>query len=142
MIDAKHTPTLKPCPFCGGDAAIEQVDGSTGNARWTVGCNDTDEGEEGGAFSVLCYGYQSLTTFGTKAEAIAAWNRRAVNSHDAREALVKELVAALGEARSMLRIVAIDDEADAVFDKAWAKGLATIDAALARAKAEIGEGKG
>lgn len=63
---------LKPCPFCGGEATFEEVKhGDTSN--WTVGCEDED-GE--------CYGYQSLTSFARKAEARAAWNRRAAPAAD------------------------------------------------------------
>ena len=62
---------LLPCPFCGGEASLEQAEGSLGRMRWTVGCNErTDDG------AILCYGYQSLTTFATKREAAEAWNRR------------------------------------------------------------------
>ena len=53
-----------PCPFCGGAAEVEDARGSGG---WSVGCADQ---------SGDCYGYQSLTTFPRKSEAIAAWNRR------------------------------------------------------------------
>lgn len=67
MVDEK----LSPCPWCGSAAEIEHV-GTKFGVRWTVGCNErADDG------SVLCYGYQSLTTFATKREAITAWNRRA-----------------------------------------------------------------
>lgn len=31
---------LLPCPFCGGEASIETTEGSMGEARYTVGCND------------------------------------------------------------------------------------------------------
>ena len=71
-----ETERIAPCPFCGGEAKLEKVSGSTGNSRWTVGCNETDENDGGSAFSILCYGYQSLTIFATKQEAIIAWNRR------------------------------------------------------------------
>ena len=77
---------LLPCPFCGGEATLEEVpEKSMGGIRWTVGCNETDEDEEGGAFAVLCYGYQSLTTFATQHEAIAAWNRRASDARHAED---------------------------------------------------------
>ena len=62
---------LLPCPFCGGEASFERVECSLGRMRWTVGCNETDEDD-----AVLCYGYQSLTTFATKRDAAEAWNRR------------------------------------------------------------------
>ena len=78
------TEAMRPCPFCGGEATIEITEGSMGQRRFTVGCNDAGaeaEKAENGMI-VLCYGYQSLTTFGTKAEAIAAWNRRALAEQD------------------------------------------------------------
>lgn len=62
------TADLLPCPWCGGKARMESVD-----VRWSIGCEEiTAEG------AVLCYGYQSLTTFATQREALAAWNRRYV----------------------------------------------------------------
>lgn len=72
MSDLPQAQTqLLPCPFCGGSAELEKDNGVIEEVRWTVGCNErTDDG-------VLCYGYQSFTTFATQREAIAAWNRRA-----------------------------------------------------------------
>lgn len=58
---------MKPCPFCGGKATIEEVPTVSG-ANWSVGCSDEDG---------QCYGYQSLQTFARKCEAVEAWNRRA-----------------------------------------------------------------
>ena len=69
--------TLLPCPFCGGEAKLEEVS-EHGSVRWSVGCNETDADPDESAFAVLCYGYQSLTTFATQREAAAAWNRRAI----------------------------------------------------------------
>jgi len=65
---------LKSCPFCGGEAALESVEEPVpspyrGAGSWSVGCMTDEEGR--------CYGYQSLTTFARRSEAIAAWNRRA-----------------------------------------------------------------
>lgn len=54
-------------------------------------------------------------------EANAAFIVRAVNSHD-------DLVAALKEARSMLKVVSIDEAED--YRQSWERGLAKIDAAL------------
>jgi len=57
---------LLPCPFCGGPAELEEVDGG----GWSVGC------EEKPLSVHYCMGYQSLTSFATKREAISAWNTR------------------------------------------------------------------
>jgi hypothetical protein len=57
---------LAPCPFCGGPAELEEVDGG----GWSVGC------EEKALSLHYCMGYQSLTSFATKREAITAWNTR------------------------------------------------------------------
>jgi hypothetical protein len=57
---------LAPCPFCGGPAELEETDAG----GWSVGCEEK-------ALSVhYCMGYQSLTSFATKREAVAAWNMR------------------------------------------------------------------
>lgn len=63
--------TILPCPFCGGPASIEEVDN---NGRWkfSVGCST-----DGNGASDFCMGYQSLTTFSTRHEAVEAWNKRA-----------------------------------------------------------------
>lgn len=58
---------LKPCPFCGAPAELEQCDTEGPREfRWTVGCHDDE-----------CIGYQSLTTYDRQITAVAAWNRRA-----------------------------------------------------------------
>ena len=57
---------LLVCPFCGGPAELEEVDGG----GWSVGC------EEKPLSVHYCMGYQSLTSFATKREAISAWNTR------------------------------------------------------------------
>lgn len=59
---------IKTCPFCGASATIEEHNANFG-VVFSVGCNSDIEPE--------CMGYQSLTMFNTRAEAIAAWNRRA-----------------------------------------------------------------
>lgn len=56
---------LEPCPFCGGSATMEQTESN----RWSVGCDNADE--------PTCMGYQSLTTFARRSEAVKAWNTRA-----------------------------------------------------------------
>ena len=56
--------TLLPCPFCGGEADIEEIPGSpftNDPYMWAVGCEECNIGW-----------YEE-----TKEEAIAAWNRRA-----------------------------------------------------------------
>lgn len=60
---------LLPCPFCGAPGLLEQYD-----TRWSAGCSESGEREPGTA---ECIGYISLTTFARKADAVAAWNRRA-----------------------------------------------------------------
>ncbi len=65
-------PEIKPCPFCGGTASIEEVPGPTVNPKevsFSVGC---DLPEEDG-----CMGYQALQTFARRSDAINAWNKRA-----------------------------------------------------------------
>lgn len=65
---------LKGCPFCGGQATLEEVKmGDVSN--WSVGCLEHDG-------KPLCMGYQSLTQFARKAEAVEAWNRRAPTMRD------------------------------------------------------------
>ena len=62
---------LLPCPFCGGEAVVEEVEnaiGLTGSVCFSVGCNSPDEES--------CMGYQSLTTFSRRSDAIKAWNTR------------------------------------------------------------------
>lgn len=80
-IDAKKIEELLPCPFCGGAAQAEHFESKLGRWRWSIGCNDhTSEADDGGEPAAECYGFQSMTSFATKAEAIAAWNRRASHS--------------------------------------------------------------
>jgi hypothetical protein len=62
---------LKPCPWCGGPADIEEIGGKDGaGASFSVGCHDGD-GE------AVCFGFQSLTSFSRKSDAVKAWNTRA-----------------------------------------------------------------
>ena len=80
-IDAKKIEELLPCPFCGGAAQAEHFESKLGRWCWSIGCNDhTSEADDGGEPAAECYGFQSMTSFATKAEAIAAWNRRASHS--------------------------------------------------------------
>lgn len=94
-IDAKKIELL-PCPFCGGAAQAEHFESKLGRWRWSIGCNDhKPEAEDGGEPVCECYGFQSMTSFATKAEAIVAWNRRAIPSlaGEAVEGLCKRLEA-------------------------------------------------
>lgn len=67
-------PALKPCPFCGGKATLEEVPNkTTGMSNWTVGCVEEDGETE-------CMGYQSLSEYARKIEAVNAWNLRHVDT--------------------------------------------------------------
>ena len=57
--------SLKPCPFCGGEAHIKEVVSVCGNL-YTVGCSDSE-----------CMGHETWLQKSTVDEAVAAWNRRA-----------------------------------------------------------------
>ena len=57
-----RTDTLKPCPFCGGTDLYIYIDGEEFLRDFEVYCAE-------------CGGQVSY--FGTEADAIAAWNRRA-----------------------------------------------------------------
>lgn len=62
-------PEILPCPFCGSPAVLEELpSGLTKEASFSVGCDSKSEG--------ACMGYQSLTTFSRRSDAINAWNRR------------------------------------------------------------------
>ena len=58
--------TLKPCPFCGGEADIRQVD----NGKWHISTLRCGNGDTSHHAHVIA---------DTKAEAIAAWNTRAAD---------------------------------------------------------------
>ena len=61
-------PPIKPCPFCGAPASVEEFPSAIGEAAFSVGCDSAEEAS--------CPGYQSLTTFSRRSDAVAAWNRR------------------------------------------------------------------
>jgi Restriction alleviation protein Lar len=65
------TDTILSCPFCGGPGVVEEVEekSSLSGIRFSVGCNSSTEAD--------CMGYQSLTTFARRSEAVEAWNKRA-----------------------------------------------------------------
>jgi len=83
------TPELKPCPFCGGGKNVICKTDYDGGDAYAVSCRYPDCH---GAIFTLGYGY-----FPTEAEAIAAWNTRAIDSAAIREAALRE-AAALAEA--------------------------------------------
>ncbi|PWU21865.1 MAG: hypothetical protein C5B50_00850 [Verrucomicrobia bacterium] len=56
------------CPFCGSSASIEEITYG-GIPFFSVGCDSKSEDS--------CMGYQSLTVFNTRADAVKAWNKRA-----------------------------------------------------------------
>lgn len=62
---------LKPCPFCGGPAAFEEVD-NKGYVAWSVGCRADQIDPDGDE----CIAQQFLMTFTRKTEAAQAWNKR------------------------------------------------------------------
>lgn len=79
---------LSPCPFCGGEAVLEEDRGrATDEVRWSVGCK---------ANEAACMGYQSLTTYARRTEAIKAWNTRSPTPPSA-DAEVAALVKRLNE---------------------------------------------
>lgn len=70
---------LLPCPFCGGEADLDEIPGSpftTETYSWGAGCKDCNIGW-----------YNE-----NKAEAIAAWNKRAVKLNMSVEKLAEVLV--------------------------------------------------
>lgn len=80
--------TLKPCPFCGGSASVEEIMlGDVSN--YSVGC---------AADEATCMGYQSLTQFARRCEAIAAWNRRTPDPEQ-KDATIERMRAALVQIR-------------------------------------------
>ncbi|MBQ1577303.1 MAG: Lar family restriction alleviation protein [Oscillospiraceae bacterium] len=55
--EPETVPYLKPCPFCGGEATLEQyLDG------WRISCDDCDA---------------EITDLGLQEDAVFKWNRRA-----------------------------------------------------------------
>ncbi len=103
---------LLPCPFCGGEARIEQHE----KGKWLAFCGDVYGcGTEGW--------YES-----TPEEAIAAWNRRAPTiPTDVRETLRE----ALDVDRKILERRAHTVERHGVAGTRYREHIAAIDAALA-----------
>ena len=72
------TDKLKPCPFCGGEAKITQLDLQSENIlnkKWVIGC-------DGILFGPICPGYiyKCAPFYICKESAIRAWNNRDGNS--------------------------------------------------------------
>ena len=57
---------LRPCPFCDGKSDWDSKPGATGEQFWCMCVND----------ECVFYAAHPFHTYATKAEAIAAWNRR------------------------------------------------------------------
>jgi len=58
---------LLPCPFCGGEVAVESDSGMFAGLFWLVGCETAG-----------CYANRrSGSMFYSENDAIAAWNKRA-----------------------------------------------------------------
>jgi hypothetical protein len=65
---------LLRCPFCGGEAMLEEVrrDPGPDDVRFSVGCRDSADDHEG----FPCIGYMSVMTYPRRIDAANAWNRR------------------------------------------------------------------
>ena len=70
----EYKPMAKPCPFCGGEAKIIQLDledeGGISNGMWAIGCD--------GINGSLCPGYiyKCSPVYVSKELAVAMWNHR------------------------------------------------------------------
>jgi len=60
---------LKPCPFCGNEAAVDEENLVGSGVSFFVGCNNTEE----------C-GCQITMPFAMRRDAVTAWNYRAAAS--------------------------------------------------------------
>ena len=80
MTETTHTPL--PCPFCGGNKVLISQTLDQKAPNWFAACHRA---------TCAFTGYSS-----TEAEALTAWNTRAVNSHH-------ELIEALREAREAIK---------------------------------------
>ena len=90
---------LLPCPFCGGEARIENNDRTIYDPK-TLGVVDVEYGEPP-CFWVKCEDCEAFVGgFDTEVDAIAAWNRRADNAQLAEaQASVTQLGIALVQER-------------------------------------------
>lgn len=64
LLSEVYEPVLKPCPFCGGEAVISEEE-------CFIACGNDD------CVITPCLDWSVEPKINTKAEAIAAWNRRA-----------------------------------------------------------------
>ena len=56
---------LLSCPFCGGEASVEEVEIFHDSTEFTAGCGTEH-----------CMGRQSMTLFARRSDAVKAWNMR------------------------------------------------------------------
>lgn len=78
MTKPKRELDLKPCPFCGEEAEVEEtIFGDV--AVFSVGCLTED-----------CFGYQSFVTFPLMKAAVEAWNTRPIEDDLEEKAYVLE----------------------------------------------------
>ncbi len=95
---------LLPCPFCGGEADLDEIPGSpftTETYSWGAGCKDCNIGW-----------YNE-----NKAEAIAAWNKRAVKLNMSVEHMNRVIDDLINEINARdLEIARIKKELDAAVD--------------------------
>jgi Lar family restriction alleviation protein len=63
----RKKPKLKPCPFCGSEAAIQDGIPRLHGYGYGVGCSNPD---------CIAYSGYGMAAFEAEADAIGAWNRR------------------------------------------------------------------
>lgn len=129
------TAELKPCPFCGGDKNTICKTDYDGRDSYAVSCRYP---ECHGAIFTLGYGY-----FADEAEAIAAWNTRAmpaINPAAIREAALREAMDACTYVIKNIDILKADGETyETPRIQKIARGL--VDVARQQIEALIGEKK-
>jgi hypothetical protein len=70
-------PRLRSCPFCGLAAELIEAEDGYPTPGWTVECEQSYTDDGGAVPRIQCFGYRSQHAWPTKAEAAAAWNKRA-----------------------------------------------------------------
>lgn len=125
-----HTPELKPCPFCGGEAELDTMQGYRALSGGHLGNRATVYCTRCGADMGFCY----EDAPGTPSEDIVNqvvddWNRRAVNSLPA-------LVKALEDTRACFEVEYRDDRISSIghASDGLRKAVGILDAALASHK--------